>query len=177
MRTLIAVIALTAATTGAHADVGAFVGVTYAFDGKSGPGITLQATSSRREDHAIVAAGVSFHPFAPGQKFGIPVGVGYQLQNAAVVAGYDVLLQSITLAGGYANTRDEGRAAAPAPAQVVTPAPGPVAPVAPVTPPVVTPPVAPVAPPVAPVAPPVAPVAPPATPVAPPATPVAPVLD
>lgn len=116
MRTLIVAIALTAATTGAHADVGAFVGVTYAFDGKSGPGITLQATSSRREDHAIVAAGVSFHPFAPGQKFGIPVGVGYQFQNAAVVAGYDVLLQSITLSGGYANTRDEGRAAAPAPA-------------------------------------------------------------
>ena len=138
MRTLIAVIALTAATTGAHADVGAFVGVTYAFDGKSGPGITLQATSSRREDHAIVAAGVSFHPFAPGQKFGIPVGVGYQLQNAAVVAGYDVLLQSITLAGGYANTRDEGRAAAAAPAQVVTP---PVVTPPVVTPPVVTPPV------------------------------------
>ncbi len=133
MRTLIAVIALTAATTGAHADVGAFVGVTYAVDGKSGPGITLQATSSRREDHAIVAAGVSFHPFAPGQKFGIPVGVGYQLQNAAVVAGYDLLLQSITLAGGYANTRDEGRAAAPAPAQVVTP------PVVPVPTPVPTP--------------------------------------
>ena len=120
MRTLIVAIALTAAATGAHADVGAFVGVTYAFDGKSGPGITLQATSSRREDHAIVAAGVSFHPFAPGQKFGIPVGVGYQFQNAAVLAGYDLLLQSVTVSGGYANTQDERSATAPVP-------PGPVA--------------------------------------------------
>ena len=120
MRTLIAAIALTAAATGAHADVGAFVGVTYALDGKSGPGITLQATSSRREDHAIVAAGVSFHPFAGAQKFGIPVGVGYQFQNAAVLAGYDLLLQSITVSGGYANTQDERSTAAPVP-------PGPVA--------------------------------------------------
>ena len=115
MRTLIVAIALTAAATGAHADVGAFVGVTYAFDGKSGPGITLQATSSRREDHAIVAAGVSFHPFAANQKFGIPVGVGYQFTNAAVLAGYDLLLQSITLSGGYTNTQDDGRAAAALP--------------------------------------------------------------
>ena len=129
MRTLIVAVALSTAAASAHADVGAFVGVTYAFDGKSGPGLTLQATSSRREDRAIVAAGVSFHPFAPGQKLGIPVGVGYQFTDAAVVAGYDLLLQSITVAGGYANTREEGRAAAP----VVTP---PV-----VTPPVVTPPV------------------------------------
>ena len=133
MRTLIVAVALSAAAASAHADVGAFVGVTYAFDGKSGPGLTLQATSSRREDRAIVAAGVSFHPFAPGQKPGIPVGVGYQFTDAAVVAGYDLLLQSITVAGGYANTRDEGRAAAPAPAQVVTP------PVVPVPTPVPTP--------------------------------------
>ena len=49
------------------------------------------------------------------QKFGIPVGVGYQFQNAAVLAGYDLLLQSVTVSGGYANTQDEGRAAAALP--------------------------------------------------------------
>ena len=69
MRTLIVAIALTAATTGAHADVGAFVGVTYAVDGKSGPGITLQATSSRREEIESAVGSDHARPGPPDRRF------------------------------------------------------------------------------------------------------------
>lgn len=81
---------------------GIFLGVTYAFGSKEGFGITLQATSTRRDDRGIVAAGVSYFP-ASGN-FGIPVGVGYQKSHAAVIGGYDFLLNAPVLQGGYTNT-------------------------------------------------------------------------
>lgn len=97
---------LAAMTTGANADIGGFAGLTYAFGAKSGVGLTLQATSGRKEDRAIVAAGVSFYPFAAKPAIGVPIGVGYQGNNVAGIVSYDVVLRSAAISAGYANTRN-----------------------------------------------------------------------
>jgi len=120
MKKAILVGVLTLAATNAHAEVGAFFGVTYAFGSDNGVGLTLQATSTRHEDRAIAAGGVSFYPFATHSKFGIPLGVGYQWKNFAGIAGYDILLKTPVVSGGYVDTRDDGHSA-PAPAPVPTP--------------------------------------------------------
>ena len=70
MKKLIAAAFVISAACNAHAsDIGGFIGITYVFGANAGPGITLQATSTRREDHAIAAAGVSLYPFGPSPKF------------------------------------------------------------------------------------------------------------
>jgi hypothetical protein len=138
----------------AHADTGVFVGVTYAFSGNDGLGLTLQATSTRRENRGIFAAGVSYYPAAITNKFGIPVGVGYQATHSASIVSYEFLRDAFAISGGYVNTRDDRPVPITAPTSEPTPTPVPVTPPV-VAPPVVAPPV--VAPPV--VAPPV--VAPP----------------
>lgn len=112
---LVTAAALASAATGAGADAGAFVGVTYAIGDKNGVGVTAQATSTRKEDHAIAAVGVSFFPFAPSPTVGIPVGVGYQGTHAAGVVSYDLLLKGVAVSGGYVNTRDDKTAAPPPP--------------------------------------------------------------
>ncbi|CAM5441750.1 hypothetical protein [Thauera sp.] len=101
------------ATGTAQADVGAFVGITYAFGSNQGIGFTVQATSTRKQDRGILAAGLSYHPFATGSKVGLPVGVGYQWKDAAAIVGYDVLLKSPVVSGGYVDTRSKRRSAAP----------------------------------------------------------------
>jgi len=96
-------VALTALS--AHADVGAFLGVTYAFGSKDGVGVTLQATSSRDENQAVVAAGLAYYPFAPGKKIGVPVSVGYQWNDVLGLVSYDVLRNNVTASVGVTNTR------------------------------------------------------------------------
>ena len=91
----------------AHADIGAFAGLTYAFGANTGIGFTLHATSTRDENSAIASAGISYYPFAVTPMFGIPVGVGYQGKNAAAIVSYDLLLKKFAIAGGYASTRDD----------------------------------------------------------------------
>ncbi|WP_150743639.1 hypothetical protein [Pseudomonas fluorescens] len=91
----------------AHADIGAFAGLTYAFGANTGIGFTLHATSSRDENSAIASAGISYYPFALTPMFGLPVGVGYQGKNAAAIVSYDLLLKQFAIAGGYASTRDD----------------------------------------------------------------------
>lgn len=91
----------------AHADIGAFAGLTYAFGANTGIGFTLHATSSRDENSAIASAGISYYPFAATPLFGIPVGVGYQGKNMAAIVSYDLLLKQFAIAGGYASTRDD----------------------------------------------------------------------
>ncbi len=91
-------------TTGAMADLGAFAGVSYAFGAKSGVGFTLQATSSRREDRAIVAGGLSYYPFAAQPHFGTPIGVGYQGEDFAGIVSYDFMLRNISVSAGYTPT-------------------------------------------------------------------------
>ena len=106
MKKIILALSVSLAAANASADVGGFIGITYVFGANAGAGITLQATSTRREDRAIAAAGVSLYPFGPSPKFGIPVGVGYQGNNAAGIVSYDFLMQGFAISGGYVNTRD-----------------------------------------------------------------------
>lgn len=105
MKKLLVAAMVASAAAEAGADVGAFVGVTYAFGAKTGLGLTVQATSTRREDRAIAAAGISVYPFSGTPSFGIPVGIGYQGKNAAGIVSYDVLQQNVAVSGGYVDTR------------------------------------------------------------------------
>lgn len=106
--------AIALAAMNVSADIGAFVGVTYAIGSNAGLGLTLLATTVRHEDRGIAAAGVSFYPFASGQNIGVPIGVGYQGSSVAGIVGYDVLLGVPVVSGGYVNTRgDNRRIAAP----------------------------------------------------------------
>ena len=84
------------------------------FGANAGVGFTLQATTARHEDRGIAAAGFSYYPFASGNKFGLPVGVGYQTRNAAALVNYDFLMGNVSVGAGYADTRkDHAPAAAP----------------------------------------------------------------
>ncbi len=103
-------IALASISMSSSADTGVFVGVSYAFGGNNGLGFTAQATSTRKEDRGFAAAGFSYYPYAVGNKFGIPVGIGYQGQSTAVVGSYDLLLKAPAVSGGYANTREDSAA-------------------------------------------------------------------
>ncbi|MNR09631.1 hypothetical protein D3C85_1258410 [compost metagenome] len=119
MKTIIFAALVSVAAPIVHADVGAFAGITYAFGSNTGIGFTLHATSTRDENSAIAAAGISYYPFSATQMFGIPLGIGYQGKNIATIFSYDILLNQFAIAGGYANTRndkntDEGAATTPA---------------------------------------------------------------
>ncbi len=113
MKKLVVAVALSTLSASAMADIGMFAGLSYAFGAKSGVGFTLQATSSRKEDQAIVAAGVSVYPFAGKPVFGVPIGVGYQGDNVAGIVNYDVLLRKFSVSAGYANTRDDSNSPPP----------------------------------------------------------------
>jgi len=90
----------------ASADTGVFLGVSYSFGGNNGLGFTAQATSTRKEDRGFAAAGFSYYPYAVGNKFGIPVGIGYQGQSTALIGSYDLLRRAPVVSGGFANTRE-----------------------------------------------------------------------
>ncbi len=109
MKKIVLAGALALATLSAHADVGAFVGVTYAFGSRGGPGLTLQVTSTRHEDRAIAAVGVSVYPWASGSKFGIPLGVGYQGKNATAIVSYDFVVNAPAISAGYVNSHGDNK--------------------------------------------------------------------
>jgi len=92
---------------------GIFAGITYVFGGKQSLGFTLNVTSTRRDDRAVASAGVSYYPSTGS--IGLPIGVGYQKSNAAVIGGYDVLLGAPVLQGGYTNTSKDRTADCSAP--------------------------------------------------------------
>jgi len=104
---LLGALAMVSISMSARADTGVFVGVSYTFSGNNGFGLTVQATSTRKEDRGFAAAGFSYYPYAVGNKFGIPVGIGYQGKNAALTGNYDLLLKAPTIGGGYVNTRED----------------------------------------------------------------------
>jgi hypothetical protein len=120
MKNMIAVVFLSALCASAHADVGAFIGLSYSFEANTGVGFTLQATSTRTENRAIVAAGVGYYPFAAKPAFALPVGVGYQGKDVGGIVNYDFLLQGFSVGAGYANTRNKST---PAPVPVSLGAP------------------------------------------------------
>jgi hypothetical protein len=100
---LLSVIALSPAA----ADPGVMVGVAYNFGhtfGVEGLGLTAKVTSSDRAHHFVAGGGVSFFPFA-GNKFGIDGDVGYNFDNGAVMAGFDVLNLDPQVSGGWADTK------------------------------------------------------------------------
>jgi hypothetical protein len=86
-----------------------FVGATYAFGGSNGLGFTLMITNTRRENRGFGAIGLSYHPTTGNM--GLPVGIGYQGNNAAIMGGYDLLLKQPVLGGGYSDTKAEPVAA------------------------------------------------------------------
>lgn len=109
MKKIILATVLTAASLGAMANMGVYVGVTYSFGDSNGVGLTLQGTTTRKADSAFAAAGVTYYPTAPAAKLGIPVGVGYQSKHAAVVGSYDFLLNAPAISAGYANATATGK--------------------------------------------------------------------
>lgn len=105
MRKLVAAALISSLCVSAHADVGVLAGLSYAFGSNTGVGFVVQATSSRNEDHGIVAAGISYYPFTAKPAIGLPVGVGYQGQNVGATVNYDFLLHAVSIGGGYVNTK------------------------------------------------------------------------
>jgi hypothetical protein len=105
MKRLIAAVFVGSLCTAAYADVGFLAGLTYAFGSNAGPGITVQATSTRKQDRGFVAAGLSYYPFASKPTIGFPVGIGYQKHNWGASANYDFGVQDFSLSAGYADTK------------------------------------------------------------------------
>ena len=107
-RTLLASV-LVACSASAVAEPGVFFGVSYAF-GQAKPAdgfaLSLKVLSSRKEDKAVVGAGVSYYPLQSQNPFGVDVGVGYLFQDAAVTVGWD-FMHSPLVSVGYVNTKDD----------------------------------------------------------------------
>ncbi len=103
--------ALLAGATGAAADPGLFLGLAYTFgaSGGGGPGLTLKVTSTKKEHHGALAAGVTYYPLDASNPFGVDVGVGYLFDNAAVTVGWD-FLHSPQISAGWIDT-DDGKSA------------------------------------------------------------------
>ncbi|MCF6267444.1 MAG: hypothetical protein L3J57_12990 [Desulfuromusa sp.] len=106
--------------TQAQAGVGVLFGVSFVFGISQGQsndfGITIKALSDDEDDTAVVAAGVSYYPFAEVKKFGADLSAGYLFKNGAVTGGWDFLQWKPQLAVGYVDTEDDNPApAAPAP--------------------------------------------------------------
>lgn len=122
MKKYFAVIGMILACNGAMAGPGVLVGISYNFGGSVG--LTLKVLSSKEEDHAVAAVGVSYFPMSKERKLGLDVGAGYTFKNGAVTIGWDFLGQQAQVGLGYLKTKDER----PAPAAAATPAPAPIAP-------------------------------------------------
>jgi hypothetical protein len=97
-----------------QADPGVFVGVSYDFTGKSsGVGISLKALSTRKEDKAAVAAGVTYFPLANENNFGVDLSAAYVFKNGAVTVGWDFVNKVPQAGVGYVNTKDDDKSRPP----------------------------------------------------------------
>jgi len=96
----------------------AMVGMAYNFGGRVFDetfGLTFKVLSSDRQDRAVVAAGVTYFPWAPKQKFGLDISTGYNFDKVTALVGYDLLNKKPQVSLGYANTY-KPNGAAPCPA-------------------------------------------------------------
>jgi len=82
-------------------------GITYNFGGDnnnslSGAGATVKVLSTSEEKKPVVAAGVSYYPWASeDEKFGVDVSAGYNFKKGAVMAGWDFLKNQPSVSLGY----------------------------------------------------------------------------
>ena len=85
----------------------AMVGIAYSFGGRVFDetfGVTFKVLSSDRQDRAVVAAGVTYFPWAPKQKFGLDISGGYNFDKVTALVGYDLLNKKPQASLGYTNT-------------------------------------------------------------------------
>lgn len=92
-------------STTAQADAGFFIGGSYSFGG-AGFGVTAKILSSDKEDQPVIGAGVTYYPMAINH-FGADLSVGYNLDNAGLMLGYDFLQKGVSVGVGYVNTEDD----------------------------------------------------------------------
>ena len=77
-------------------------GFTYNFGDSNGAGATVKVVSSAEDKKPVVAAGVSYFPWAKSSnKFGLDVSAGYNLQNTAIMGGWDFIQSQPTVSLGY----------------------------------------------------------------------------
>ena len=80
-------------------------GITYNFGGSNGAegaGATVKVVSSGEDKKPVVAAGVSYFPWAKkDSKFGLDVSAGYNIKNTAVMGGWDFIQNQPTVSLGY----------------------------------------------------------------------------
>lgn len=88
------------ATTSVHADPTAFVGLSYNFEDKIG--ITAKVLSNDKKDKVVAALGATFY-LDSQNSFGMDASAGYTFDDAAVLLGYDFLLESPVISAGWAD--------------------------------------------------------------------------
>ena len=81
-------------------------GITYNFGGSSsgveGAGATIKVLSSGEDKKAVIAAGVSYFPWAQqDKKLGLDISAGYNIKHSAVMGGWDFLKNQPTVSLGY----------------------------------------------------------------------------
>ncbi len=82
-------------------------GITYHFGGSSsdalkGAGATIKVLSTGKDKKPVVAAGVSYYPWASdSKKFGLDISAGYTVKHSAVMGGWDFLQKQPTVSLGY----------------------------------------------------------------------------
>jgi len=83
-------------------------GITYNFGGSdsnsslTGAGATVKVLSTSKEKKPVLAAGVSYYPWASeDKKFGVDVSAGYNFKKGAVMAGWDFLKNQPSVSLGY----------------------------------------------------------------------------
>ncbi|MCD6580796.1 MAG: hypothetical protein J7K90_03260 [Desulfuromusa sp.] len=97
----------------AQAGAGGFFGISYNFGTSVEDwGITAKIMSDDDANTAVVAAGVSYFPFAKEKKFGADLSGGYLFENGAVTLGFDFLQWTPQLGLGYIDTEDGNSAPA-----------------------------------------------------------------
>jgi hypothetical protein len=83
------------------------VGIAFNFGAKISKeslGLTVKVLSSDRQDRVVAAAGVTYFPWAPKQKFGLDISGGYNFDKVTALVGYDLLNKKAQTSLGYANT-------------------------------------------------------------------------
>jgi hypothetical protein len=105
MKNIIKSLFFVGATTILTANPAIMGGFTYKFGGNNSmenAGATLKILSTAEDKKPVIAAGVSFFPWAKdGKKYGLDVGAGYNVKNATIMGGWDFLQNQPSLSLGY----------------------------------------------------------------------------